>query len=146
MNPSAENPRFPHGDTGDEQANLEFRDWLLEESLDQVFAAYDHAIEMNTIYPVVFLIGCEDAVGGPIARAWEGDEAVDEAIAHYDDETDRATTLARAFPLADCRTEVPDLFPYLSGMFAEPPPQDGFWAIVIACGGASSFTVPFAAR
>jgi hypothetical protein len=148
--------------TEDDQA-MEAKELLIESSLAQVFEEYDFARQHGIVDPVVFLVDCEDEIGSPMARAWEGDEAVDAAIcdnqAAAEDEADDAaedeegervverliTTLARAFSLADCRREVPKVFPYLAATFDSLPP-DGFWAVVVTAGGAATFKVPHSAR
>jgi hypothetical protein len=104
--------------------------------------------------PVVFLVDCEDEIGGPMARGWEGDDAVDAAIMENAADAEERTAdnercitaLARAFSLADCRREVPGVFPYLAPTFKSPPPAEGFLAVVVTAGGAASFTVPHSAR
>lgn len=142
-----------HGSSGDEAEDMAAKEALIESSLAQVFAEYDFATKRKLRDPVVFLVDCEDAVGGPMARGWEGDEAVDAAIQENReaaDETSDAerciTTLARAFKLADCRREIPQYFPELMPTFENPPPADGFLAVVVTAGGAATFTVPHSAR
>ena len=56
------------------------------------------------------------------------------------------TVYAQAFPWAKCVEQVPAVFPYLSQVFDEPYPRDGFLAISVTSGGASALTVPFTAR
>ena len=117
---------------------MEGRQALVEASLSELFDAYDAAIAEGVNAPVVFLIDCEDPIGSEIARAWEGDDAVDAAIlANAEDSggVDSAekitTTLARAYSFDESRREVPQLFPYLSGSFAQPP-RDGFLIVATA--------------
>ena len=145
---------FPDDDLTDEgfsQAEdpLEAQQLLLESSLELAFSAYDEALKAKLRDPVVFLLDCEDAIGGEIARSWLGEEAVADAIADHaaaDEEQETETTVfAHAFPFAKCRTEVPAVFPYLRPAF-EAPPVDGFLAISVTSGGASALTVPFTAR
>lgn len=135
------------GDSSSEDDALEAQQWLLESSLALVFDAYDEAVAANERDPVVFILDCEDAVGGEIARSWLGEQAIADAIADraLEDEESETTVFAHAFPFAKCRTEVPAVFPYLKGAF-ERPPADGFLAISVTAGGASALTVPFAAR
>jgi hypothetical protein len=113
--------------------------------LAQLFELYDDAVEEQIADPVVVLIDCEDAIGSEIARAWVGDEAVDNAIAEGAG-AEQTTTLAHAFSFAECQEEIPQTFPYLLGTFEQDPPRDGFLAVVIASGGACTFTVPHVAR
>lgn len=157
-------PRL-YGSSGDEARDMEAKETLIESSLAQVFAEYDYAKKRGMQDPVVFLVDCEDEIGSPMARGWEGDESVDAAImenaAEADDEngdgaeqgTDSEaaderciTALARAFSLADCRREVPGVFPYLAPTFQSSPPEQGFLAVVVTAGGAATFTVPHSAR
>lgn len=148
-----------YGSSGDEAKDMEAKEALLESSLEQAFAEYDFARKHQMPEPVVFLVDCEDQIGSPMARGWEGDEAVDAAIQENREEADEATaqsdppdaqrcitTLARAFALADCRREIPQYFPELMPTFVDEPPKDGFLAVVITAGGAATFTVPFDAR
>ena len=126
---------------------LEAQQMLLESSLELAFDAYDEALRGKLRDPVVFLLDCEDEIGGEIARSWLGVETINDAIADRaveDDETE-TTVFAHAFPFAKCRTEVPAVFPYLEPALKSPP-TDGFLAISVTCGGASALTVPFDAR
>ncbi len=140
----------------DEDAASQDQQALLESSLDLAFSAYDMAKSEGTVEPVVFLLDCEDTIGGQIARGWLGEETVDEAIRDHqgqqlqsdDDET--TTVFAHAFSLTQCADEVPKLFPYLAPIFDESfnesLPKDGFLAISVTSGGASALSVPFSAR
>src|SRR5690349_21451753 len=119
-----------HGSSGDEALDSEAQQSLIESSLEQAFAEYDYACAHGLADPVIFLIDCEDEIGSPIARAWEGDDSVDAAILENLGRADAAaeagdaedaddpanpagtrpggdsrliTTLARAYSLADCR-------------------------------------------
>lgn len=126
---------------------LEAQQMLLESSLELAFEAYDEALRDKLRDPVVFLLDCEDEIGGEIARSWLGAETINDAIADRaasDDEAE-TTVFAHAFPFAKCRTEVPAVFPYLEPALKSPP-ADGFLAISVTCGGASALTVPFDAR
>jgi hypothetical protein len=128
----------------DDDVALEAQQWLLESSLPLAFGAYDEAVAAKMRDPVVFVLDCEDDLGSEIARSWLGDEAIEDAIADRDDESE-TTVFAHAFPFARCRTEVPAVFPYLKPAL-ETPPADGFLAISVTAGGASALTVPFDAR
>ena len=99
----------------DETDPLEAQQWLLESSLALAFDAYDEAIQAKQRDPVVFVLDCEDAIGGEIARSWLGEELIADAIADraLEDEESETTVFAHAFPFAQCRTEVPAVFPYL---------------------------------
>jgi len=137
------------GSTGDLERDMEHRHTLLESSLPQLFRAFDEGLDVGIEDPVVFLIDCEDEVGSPCARAWVGDQEVDEALrqqAHATDDADVTVTLAMAFDFEECQEDIPQFFPYLAATFAEPPPLDGFLAVVVSAGGAGTFTVPFDAR
>ena len=141
------------GSTGDEEQDMLGREALIEDSLAQVFEAYDHARRDGIKDPVVLLLDCEDEIGSPIARAWDGDDAVDAAIMANadrdggdDDDAAITTTLARAESFKRCRREVPKVFPYLAGTFEQPPPERGFVTVVVAFGGAATFIVPLDAR
>lgn len=134
------------------EASQDAQEQLLEDSLPVVFQAYDDARQRRIKDPVVFLLDCEDEIGGQIARSWVGDEAVDDAIAEQQSETSdpsetsRTTVFAVAFPFRQCRSEVPAVFPYLQPAFDESPPAEGFYAISVTAGGASIFTAPLSAR
>jgi hypothetical protein len=135
-------------ESGDEDLDaLEAQQWLLESSLPLAFDAYDEAVRAKQRDPVVFILDCEDAIGGEIARSWLGEQVIADAIADrsLEDDESETTVFAHAFPLAKCRTEVPAVFPYLTGVF-ERAPADGFLAISVTAGGASALTVPFEAR
>lgn len=125
---------------------------LLENSLPAVFSAFDEAIKQGMPAPVVFLLDCEDEIGGEIARSWLGDQAVNDAVEQQqlqdaDEELDNATTVfAYAFSFDQCRAEVPNIFPYLAPVFASKLPADGFLVIAVTAGGASALTVPMGAR
>lgn len=126
---------------------LEAQQWLLESSLPLAFDAYDMAIRDKQRDPVVMVLDCEDEIGGEIARSWLGEEAVDYAIAHRlaTEEEAETTVFAHAFPLAKCRAEISEVFPYLRSAL-DSAPTDGFLAIAVTAGGASALTVPFDAR
>ncbi len=132
-----------------QESALQAQQELLENSLPAAFSAYDLAKSEGIAEPVVFLLDCEDEIGGEIARSWLGNDAVEEAIEQrqMDDGEEGLTTLfAHAFPLEKCREEVPAIFPYLEPVFSEALPPESFLAIVVTCGGASALTVPFSAR
>jgi hypothetical protein len=134
-------------DSTDESDALEAQQLLLESSLELAFSAYDEALRARLRDPVVFLLDCEDEIGGEIARSWLGDEIIADAIADRaaSDKEAETTVFAHAFPFAKCQTEVPAVFPYLSPAL-KTPPVDGFLAISVTSGGASALTVPFDAR
>ena len=140
--------------TSNLDAALERQQSLLENSLPAVFSAYDEAVRRKVTRPLVFLLDCEDEIGGEVARAWLGAHAVADAIEQRQLESDsdaeqgrdETTVFAHAFPFDQCRREVPQVFPYLESLFEMPLPSDGILAIVVACGGASALTVPFSAR
>ena len=119
---------------------------LLENSLPATFEAYDVAVEAGIAQPVVFLLDCEDAIGGEIARSWLGEEAVAEAMGEQPPGEDSTTVFAHAFSWDQCRQEVPAVFPYLQSVFEQQQPDDGFLAVSVTAEGASALTVPFAAR
>ena len=122
---------------------------LLESCLDLVFDTLDASVAEHILDPVIFVLDCEDELGREIASGWLGAEAVREAVAEQqrqDDSGETTTAYARAVPLAECRREVPVVFPYLAPVFAGDPPADGFLAIAVTAGGASVFTVPMTAR
>jgi hypothetical protein len=131
----------------DPQASLEEQQLLLETSLGLVFNAYDEAVARKVRDPVIFLLDCEDEIGGEIARSWLGEETVADAIADRGatEEEAETTVFAHAFPFSKCQTEVPAVFPYLRPAL-DKPPADGFLAISVTSGGASALTVPFDAR
>jgi hypothetical protein len=124
---------------------LEQQQALAESSLPLLFSTYDEARAAGVADPVVLLLDCEDEIGSQIARAWLGNDPVDDALALADEGRD-TTVFARPFPWKACRDEVPKTFPYLAAVFKSPPPQDGFLVISITAGGASALTVPFDAR
>ena len=127
--------------TADEQAAIQQA--LLVDCLPLVSETYATALRERVAVPVVFLLDCEDEIGGEIARAWRGDDAVDNALAtETDDDDQQATTvLAVAHPFLQCAAEVPGVFPYLAASFKDPPPEGLLLAIVVAAGGAASYTV-----
>jgi hypothetical protein len=126
---------------------LEAQQMLLETSLPLVFEIYDDALKRKVNAPVVLLLDCEDDIGGEIARSWLGDEAVEDAITHEaaSNPEDGATTVfAIAFPLDECRREIPPVFPYLEPALTAP--ASGFLAVSITAGGASVLIIPEDAR
>ena len=132
---------------------LENQQTLLESCLPTVFSAYDEACREGMSAPVVFLLDCEDEIGGEIARNWLGAEIVDQAVeqqhlqqAVNDEASGETTVFAYAFPLARCRKEVPEVFPYLGPVFEKALPEDSFLTIAVTSGGASALTVPLSAR
>lgn len=117
---------------------------LAESSLVLLFDTYDAAIKKGVSSPVVLLVDCEDEIGGQIARAWLGDEAVEDAVANNN--ASDTTVYARAESFKKCRREVPETFEYLAPVFENQPPDAGFLVISITAGGASVLTVPMDAR
>jgi hypothetical protein len=143
----------PSDDPAMHEAILEAQQALLECSLPAAFSAYDTAQGEGISQPVVFVLDCEDEVGGDIARSLLGDEAVADAIEQRklqsktdEEEGTETTVFTYAFSIDQCRAEVPKVFPYLAPVFEEELPKDGFLAIAVTGGGASALTVPFAAR
>lgn len=136
------------GSSGDPERDMERRQALIDGSLPQLFSAFDEGIDEGLDDPAVALIDCEDEIGAPFARAWVGDEAVDAALAEQSSagDDDLTVTLALTFDFLDIRRDFPEYFPYLAAALREPPPLDGFLAIIIAGGGAGAFTVPFSER
>ncbi len=122
---------------------LEQQQAMVEASLELVFQTLDDALAEGVRQPVVWLVDCEDELGGAIARGWLGDEPVDDALAQADDED--ATLFARAISWDDCRFEAPAAFPYLAPVFDEPP-ADGLLVIGVTAGGASALVAPMDAR
>lgn len=127
---------------------LEQQQSLAESSLALLFETYDAAVKDKVEQPVVILLDCEDEIGGEIARAWLGDDAVDDAIANNtaENQDSEATVYARSAPWKVCRAEVGQMFEYLAPVFEESPPADGFMVISVTAGGASALTVPMDAR
>ena len=125
---------------------------LLESSLPAAFSAYDTAKQQGIAAPVVFLLDCEDQIGGEIAESWLGSQAVADAISHRHSQAENesipetTTVFAYGFPIDQCREEVPQVFPYLAPVFEEKLPSEGFLVIAVTAGGASALTVPFDAR
>lgn len=124
---------------------LEQQQQLTETSLPLLFQTYDDALAERIDRPVLVLLDCEDDIGGAIARGWLGDDAVDDAIAYTDEESD-TTVFARAVAWETASGEIPKFFPYLAPVFAEDAPGDGFLVISVTSGGASALTVPLDAR
>lgn len=137
------------GSTGDPEQDMELRQALGDSSLPQLFEAFDLGLEEGLADPVVLLMDCEDEIGSRFARGWVGDSAVDAALKEQRPsagEEPITITLALALDFTECQTEIPQYLPYLAETFQEPPPLEGFLAVVITSGGAATFTVPFAAR
>ena len=140
-----------YGSTGDTEQDMCGREAMVESCLDRIFAAYDFGIEEKIVDPVIFLVDCEDVVGGAVARGWEGDDAVDAAImanAESDSLEGKlpTTILTTAVSFVDSCTEVPRWFPYLEETLSQGPPCDAFYVIAITFGGAGVFSVPLSAR
>lgn len=129
----------------DLEADMDAREELLEGSLEQVYTVYEESLGEGVYFPVVFLVDCEDELGGRLARDWVGREEVDEAIEanHAGGSNTITTTFAQCLSFQDCQDYVPQMFPYLQGSFQQAPPEGTFIAIVIASGGAGSFFVPY---
>ncbi len=124
---------------------LELQQWLCETSLPLLFETYDDAMEGSGKRPVIVLLDCADEVGGRIARAWLGDQAVDDALADWGEDADTAV-YAQAMALSEAGREIPKMFPYLKPIFDDLPGSDGFLVISVTAGGASALTVPLDAR
>ena len=141
------------GSTGNSEHDMDGREALLDSSLPPLFGAFDKSIEEGLINPVLLLIDCEDTIGGPIAREWEGGDAVDAAIlsnamVERDRKSDEqaTTVLIKTVSFLDGRQELSRWFPYLSEAFTEGPAAEGFYVVVISFGGAGVFTVSMSAR
>lgn len=140
--------KMKRGSTGVPEQDMENRQALLEGSLEQVFNTYDNALDEEVADPVVFLLDCEDEIGGPMAVDWVGESELRAAIAENRSAAQReeiTTTLGVAFAFDECRDAITESFPYLLPSF-ETAPTSGFLAVVVASGGAATFTVPFSAR
>lgn len=131
---------------------LEEQQALAESSLELVFETYDLAIAEKLRQPIVVLVDCEDDLGAQFARAWMGDDAVDNAIAHARLEEPNSenpvetTVFARPVTWADAKRELPTAFPYLAELFETNYPTDGIFLVTIAAGGACALTAPWDAR
>ena len=137
------------GSTGDDEQDMEGREALVEASLADVIEAFNEALRASVKEPVVFLVDCTDEIGEAVARAWEGDDAVESALLSVADqqpegadESAVTATLIRGFPFADARQDVPKLFPYLAGSFDQPPSDEWILVVVISYGGAATFHAP----
>lgn len=125
------------------QEALDEQQAMVESALELVFQTYDDGVAEGMQQPVVWLLDCEDPIGGQIARGWLGDEAVDDALAAAEDED--ATLFARPVSWEVSKAETPSVFPYLADAF-ETPPTDGLMVIGVTAGGASAIIAPLAAR
>ena len=105
----------------DDERALDEQQALVESSLPLLFDTWDDANAHRVKDPVILLVDCEDDIGGEIARAWLGDDAVAAAITdtHAEDQAAATTVFARF---------------------------DAFLTISITSGGASALTVPLTAR
>ena len=128
----------------DLDADMDAREALLEGSMEQVLSVYDEALDDGMHLPVIFLVDCEDQIGGKLARDWVGREEVDEAITanRAAGNAELTTTFAQSLSFADCQEYVPRMFPYLQGTFDQPPGEDRMITLVVAEGGAATFFVP----
>jgi hypothetical protein len=136
-------PPLPEPDD-DLEAALEAQQLLLENSLSAAVQAYRDGLSSGTGPVVVYVVDCEDDVGGQIVRAWLGDEQVDDAIAERRalcDDPEETTVFSWGFAWEEAVAETSRMFPYLAPVFAEPP-AEGFLAISVTAGGASALTVP----
>ena len=141
--PPSRHPAPPKKDR-DLAADMDTRESLLEGSLEQVLSVFDEALDDGMHLPVIFLVDCEDQIGGKLARDWVGREEVEEAITQNraTGNPDLTTTFAQSLSFADCQEYVPKMFPYLQGTFDRPPSEDQMITIVVAAGGAATFFVP----
>lgn len=142
----------PEPSDADLELALEQQQDLVESSLELVFQTYDEADTQGPV--VVMLVDCEDEVGSQVARAWLGDEAVDDAIAqrHVDDQAngqaseEGTTAFAATVGWDSCQQEIGQLFPYLMEAFDEDAPTDGIMVVSVTAGGASALVAPLDAR
>ena len=132
----------------DDERALDEQQALVESSLPLLFDTWDDANAHRVKDPVILLVDCEDDIGGEIARAWLGDDAVAAAITdtHAEDQAAATTVFARFVPWLECCSEIPRYFPYLEPALSAKPPKDAFLTISITSGGASALTVPLTAR
>ena len=134
---------MPHEPQADPE---EAQQWLVESTLPLVFETYDEAVGEGMPSPIVLVVDCEDELGGPIARGWLGDEAVDDALAAEADDANETIAFARAVAWEASREELSEAFPYLAEALRSSPPTDGVLVIGVTAGGASALTAPFDAR
>lgn len=128
---------------------LDLQQSLVESSLPLVFETYDAAVAEGFTQPLVVLVDCEDEIGGALARAWVGDDAVDDAVAHHsgaEADGEPTTVFARAIAWDDATADLSAAFPYLGPILKAPPPEDGVLVIGVTAGGASALTAPWDAR
>ena len=100
--------------SNDNDAALDCQQTLLENCLEEAFAAYDQGLNSGSNELVVFLLDCEDPIGSQIARSWLGPEAVEQAIEDVQSQrtdTDETTVFATTFSWVDSQREVPQVFP-----------------------------------
>jgi hypothetical protein len=72
------------GSTGDTDLDMEYQQSFLEDSLSQVFMAYDEAVGAGIDQPVVILLDCDDPIGGRVAQAWLGAETIAHARSSHE--------------------------------------------------------------
>ncbi len=132
------------GSTGDHELDSVGKLAFLRAYLKQVRAAFDNAVVKQMPQPIVFLVDCEDDIGGRIARAWCGDAAVDQQIAARKNgqRPGKTTVLVRALPYQTAQEMVQFDFKYLTEIFPEPPTTDEVCVLIVGMGGAASLFVP----
>lgn len=132
------------GSTGDYEMDSVGKLAFLKAYWKQVKAAHNWALTQNMRDPVVFLVDCEDDVGGRLARAWLGAAAVEAQIAarKRGERPGLTVVLARPVPFEEAQTIIQFDFPYLNEIAPEQPGTHEIAVVVVGLGGAASLFIP----
>ena len=141
---TAQPGKATRGSTGDQEVDSVGKLTFLKAYWKQVKAAHASGISKSMADPVVFLVDCEDDVGGRLARTWLGGPAVDQQIAarKRGERPGHTVVLARPVPFDEVEVMLRFDFPYLAEVAPERPGEHEICVFVVALGGAASLFMP----
>jgi len=132
------------GSTGDAEVDSVGKLTFLKAYWKQVRAAHANGLSQGMVDPVIWLVDCEDDVGGRIARVWVGGPALEKQIAarKRGERPGRTTVIVRPIPYDEVGVMLQFDFPYLAGVGPERPGKEEICVFVVSLGGAASLFMP----
>jgi hypothetical protein len=132
------------GSTGDSEVDSVGKLTFLKAYWKQVRAAHANGLSQGMVDPVIWLVDCEDDVGGRIARTWVGGDSLEKQIAarKRGERPGHTTVIVRPIPYDETEFMLRYDFPYLAEVVPERPSKQEICVFVVSLGGAASLFMP----